>query len=102
MANLGLKFEEEMYWMTLSSRLVGKQSRISDSFMEKETPGFGTLDFRLGFEPFKGFSIGAAVLNIFDKTYYEHLNFSYKNSNTLSGKIYEPGRNFTTYLKYKF
>jgi len=102
MANLGMKFEEKHYWMSLNSRLVGKQARVSDSFMEQETPGFGTLDFRLGLEPFKGFTIGAAVLNIFDKTYYEHLNFSYKNSNTLSGKIYEPGRNFTTYLKYKF
>ncbi len=102
MANLGMKFEEKYYWLSLNSRLVGKQSRVSDSFMEQETPGFGTLDFRIGLEPFKGFTIGAAVLNIFDKIYYEHLNFSYKNSNTLSGKIYEPGRNFTTYLKYKF
>jgi len=102
MTNLGMKFQEKYYWMSLNSRLIGKQSRVSDSFMEQETPGFGTLDFRLGLEPFKGFTIGAAVLNIFDKTYYEHLNFSYKNSNTLSGKIYEPGRNFTTYLKYKF
>ena len=70
--------------------------------MEQETPGFGTLDLRVGFEPYKGLSIGAALLNIFDKTYYEHLNFSYSNSNILSGKIYEPGRNFTTYIKYKF
>ena len=70
--------------------------------MEEETSGFGTLDFRVGFNPIKGVSIGAAVLNIFDKTYYEHLNYSYTNSNTLSGRINEPGRNFTTYIKYKF
>jgi len=102
MANLGAKYEAENYWFALSSRLVARQDRISPSFMEEETPGFGTLDFRAGIEPLNGFSIGFAVLNILDKTYYEHLNFSYQNSNTLSGKIYEPGRNFTTYLKYKF
>ena len=102
MANLGAKFEDDNYWFALSSRLVAKQAKIAPSFMEEETPGFGTLDFRAGLEPFKGFSIGFAVLNIFDKTYYEHLNFSYSNSNILSGKIYEPGRNFTTYCKYQF
>ena len=102
MASLGVKFEEDNYWIALNSRLVAKQNRVSNSFMEQESEGFGTLDFRVGFNPFNGFSIGAAVLNVFDKTYYEHLNFSYKNSNTLSGKIYEPGRNFTTYLKYQF
>lgn len=102
MAFLGAKFENDKFWIALNSRLVAKQSRVSTSFEEQETPGFGTLDLRAGFEPFDGFSIGAAVLNIFDKTYYEHLNFSFSNSNTLSGKIYEPGRNFTTYIKYKF
>ncbi|GGK56453.1 MULTISPECIES: TonB-dependent receptor domain-containing protein [Flavobacteriaceae] len=102
MANLRVKYEVDNYWFTLNSRLVARQDRISSTFMEEETPGFGTLDFRAGYTPFKGVSIGVAVLNMFDKNYYEHLNFSYKNSNTLSGRIYEPGRNFTTYLKYQF
>jgi len=102
MTVLGLEFEKENYWMTLNTRLVASQNKISISFMEEKTPGFGTFDFRAGFEPFDNFSIGGAVLNIFDTTYYEHLNFSYANSNTLAGKIYEPGRNFTTYIKYKF
>jgi len=102
MANLGVKFEEDKYWIALSSRVVARQDRVSASFMEEESPGFGTLDLRVGFEPYKGLSMGAALLNIFDKTYFEHLNFSYSNSNTLSGKIYESGRNFTTYVKYEF
>jgi len=102
MANLGLKFEENKFWIALNSRLVAEQNRISASFMEEKTPGFGTLDLRAGVIPFPNFSIGFAVLNIFDKAYYEHLNYSYQNSNTSSGHIYETGRNFTTYLKYKF
>ncbi|MGV8945217.1 MAG: TonB-dependent receptor domain-containing protein [Lutibacter sp.] len=102
MANLGAKFEGNKFWIALNSRLVAKQSRISASFMEEETPGFGTLDLRAGVTPFPNFSIGFAVLNIFDKAYYEHLNYSYQNSNTSSGHIYETGRNFTTYIKYKF
>ncbi|MFK5891341.1 MAG: TonB-dependent receptor [Flavobacteriaceae bacterium] len=102
MTNLGVKYEREKLWVALSSRLIAKQNRISTSFMEEKSPGFGTVDIRTGFEPYKGLSIGAALLNVFDKTYYEHLNFSYSNSNILSGKIFEPGRNFTTYIKYNF
>jgi len=60
------------------------------------------LDLRAGITAFTNFSIGFAVLNIFDKAYYEHLNYSYQNSNTSAGRIYETGRNFTTYLKYQF
>ena len=102
MAILGLKFEERNYFFALSSRLVTKQDRISTSFMEQESPSFTTVDFRAGYEPVSGLSIGAALLNIFDVAYYEHLNYSYKNSNVLSGKIYEPGRNFTLFVKYSF
>ena len=102
MAILGLKFEENNYFFALKSRIVAAQNRIATSFMETETPGFSTLDFSVGYEPVAGLSIGGAVLNIFDTAYYEHLNFSYTNSNTLSGRIYEPGRNFTAYIKYSF
>jgi iron complex outermembrane receptor protein len=102
MTVLGLQFDGNKYFLALKSRIVAEQNRVSSSFMEQESPGFATLDFRAGYEPVVGLSIGAAVLNIFDTTYYEHLNFSYKNSNSLAGKIYEPGRNFTVYIKYKF
>lgn len=102
MTILGLKFEERNYFFALSSRLVAKQDRISTTFMEQASPSFTTVDFRVGYEPVKGVSIGAAVLNIFDEAYYEHLNYSYKNSSLLSGKIYEPGRNFTAFVKYSF
>jgi iron complex outermembrane receptor protein len=102
MALLGAKYEKSNYWFAINTRLVAKQNRVSSSFMETETPGFGTMDLRAGFEPIHNLTVGFAALNIFDKAYYEHLNYSYKASNTLSGKILEPGRNFTTYIKYKF
>lgn len=102
MAVLGLEFEQKNYFLALKSRIVAEQNRTAESFKEVASPGFTTLDFRVGYEPVLGLSVGAAVLNILDTTYYEHLNFSYKNSNSLSGEIYEPGRNFTVYIKYRF
>lgn len=101
-AHAALKYEKAKYWLNLNSRFVAAQNRISESFMETKSSDFATLDFSVGVMPFHNLTLGAAVLNIFDTAYYEHLNFSYKNSNLLSGRIYEPGRNFTVKLNYKF
>jgi len=101
-AHLGLKFEKEKYWINFKSRLVGEQTRIAESFKEEETPGFTTFDLSIGFKPIKGFTVGGSILNIFDKAYYEHLNYSYINSNLHNGRIFEPGRNYTIYLNYNF
>lgn len=101
-ANISGKYEWTKFWLSFDTRLVAKQNRISNSFDETKTPGFGVLNFRCGFIPSSNFSIGFAALNVFNKSYYEHLNYSYKNSNLNSGRIFEPGRNFTTYIKYSF
>ena len=100
--HLSLNYDKKNYWFNFKSRWVAEQNRISESFRETVTPGFVTFDLSAGVKPFKGFSVGAAVLNIFDTAYYEHLNFSYRNSDLLGGRIYEPGRNFTLYINYNF
>ncbi|PCI32383.1 MAG: TonB-dependent receptor [Flavobacteriaceae bacterium] len=101
-AHLLTKYDSGNFWCSATARLVAGQDRIAVTFDEKTSPGFGTLDVRAGLQPFKNITVGVAVLNVFDKTYYEHLNYSYSNSNISSGKIYEAGRNFTTFLKYRF
>lgn len=101
-AHLGLNYDKEKYWFNFNSRFVDNQDRVAESFMEEETPGFVTFDISAGYKPLKNLTIGGAVLNIFDKAYYEHLNYSYQNSNILNGRIYEPGRNFTLYINYNF
>ena len=101
-AHANLNYEKDNYWFNLQSRFVAAQYRISDSFMEMPSNDFATFDFSVGFEPIQNLVLGASVLNIFDTAYYEHLNFSYTNSNLLSGRIFEPGRNFTFRASYKF
>jgi iron complex outermembrane receptor protein len=100
--HLGFRWDKSRYWVNLNSRLVAEQTRVAESFGEVPSSGFATFDLSAGFRPFKGFSIGGAVLNIFDTAYFEHLNFSYRNSDILQGRIYEPGRNFTLYVNYTF
>lgn len=101
-SHLSLNFDKDKYWLNFNTRLVAEQDRIAESFGETVTPGFATFDLSGGFKPFADFTVGAAILNIFDTAYYEHLNFAYRNSDTNAGRIYEPGRNFTIYINYNF
>lgn len=104
-AHLGLKFEQEKYWVDLRTEFVGEQDQLAASFGESvPTPGYNTIDLRLGVEPYKGLKLGAAALNIFDTAYYDHLNFTFKNTvdNVVGERIYETGRSFSIFAKYSF
>ncbi len=97
-----LKWEKDKYWIDFRSRLVANQPRFSVTFDESETPGYILLDLRTGIKPLKNLTIGVSAVNLLDKVYYNHLNFSYKNSDLDGEKIFEPGRSFSAYAKYKF
>ncbi len=100
---LGLGFEKQIYWASLDYTITSKQDNIALSFGEQETAGYETLDLRLGAKPFKDLSIGIAVLNVFDETYNNHLNFSFKNQADFeSVAINDPGRNFSLFVQYGF
>jgi len=102
-SHIVLKYETEKYWADFRTELVASQKDYAPSFNETETPGHTTFDLRLGYKPTKHLTIGGAILNIADETYYNHLNFSFKNADELTGeRIYEPGRSFSMYIKYKF
>lgn len=100
--NLSVKYNAKYFWSEIKGRYSAKQDRVAKSFGEKESEAFEVIDFKVGAELIKGLNIGVAVMNIFDKAYYEHLNRSYKNSDANKGPIYEPGRNFSFYVKYRF
>lgn len=91
------------YWANIQFNLTSEQENIAPSFGETTTNGYQTVDLRLGFNPFKNTSLGFAVLNVFDKSYHNHLNFSFANqSNFGVTPITEPGRNMTAFLQYNF
>jgi iron complex outermembrane receptor protein len=102
-AHFEIKYEKNNYWIDLRSEIVSKQFDYAPSFLETETPGHSTIDLRIGWKPYKGLSIGAAALNITDQAYYNHLNFGFVNADENNGRrIFEPGRSFSTFIKYKF
>lgn len=61
------------------------------------------MDMKFGIKPLKNITLGAAVLNTFDTTYNNHLNFSFTNQADFSRvPITDPGRNITAFLQYQF
>lgn len=100
---LGLGFEKKKFWASLDYTITSKQDEIALSFREQETAGYETMDLRFGIKPVKKLNIGFAVLNLFDKTYNNHLNFSFANQDNFGRvPINDPGRNFSAFVQYAF
>lgn len=98
-----LGFKKDKFWMNTTYTVVSSQNNIAESFGETYTKGYETLDFKVGVKPFKNVTLGLAAINIFDRTYNDHLNFSFRNQGNLGNvPINEPGRNITAFLQYKF
>jgi iron complex outermembrane receptor protein len=88
-------------WMEVNGRIVDKQSRYSETFLETETKGFAIFNLLSGYEPFEFLEAVIGVKNIFNKNYYEHLNRRYRNMRT-SDILYEPGRNITAQIRIHY
>ena len=102
-ASLSAGFDNKKYWANVEWTLKTTQDNISNSFGEQETAGYGLLDLRAGIKAFSNLSIGVAVLNVFDKTYHDHLNFSFNNQIGYTAiPINDPGRNLSAFVQFKF
>ena len=99
--NTFLAYKTDKINTRVHARMAADQKRVSTTFNESETPGFTVLDFYFTYSPWKFMDINAAVTNIFDLNYVEHLSRSYKAMDTQS-LYYEPGRSFNLGVRVKF
>tara|TARA_R110002051_G_scaffold48308_2_gene95346 strand:+ start:100514 stop:102811 length:2298 start_codon:yes stop_codon:yes gene_type:complete len=98
-----LGYEQEKFWINANYTITSRQEDIAPSFGEQVTPGYEVMDLRLGIVPFKNVTLGVAALNVFDKTYNNHLNFAFNNQADFGTvPINDPGRNFTAFAQFKF
>ncbi len=72
-----------------SMRAAMKHFNVSETFAEKETPGFAVIDAKITYHYNKMLVLNAGVNNIFDHAYYEHLTRNIIGSKRM---FYEPGR----------
>lgn len=102
-SNFTLGMDKDKYWFNVRVNMTSKQDHISRSFGETQTDGYETMDIRLGYRPYKGITLGVAALNVFDRAYNNHLNFSFNNQADFGRvPINDPGRNLTAFLQYRF
>jgi iron complex outermembrane receptor protein len=73
----------------LSFRAVAAQRHTSSAFYESETPGFFVTNFSVRYKISRNTELNTGVTNIFDRSYYEHLNRRIIGTQT---NLYEPGR----------
>lgn len=84
----------------LNLRHAFEQNRIAQSYGETKTPAFNLLDLKTSYAISKQFSASAAMHNLLDEAYYEHLSRSVRSVE--SRPIYSPGRSFYLSLSYHF
>ncbi len=83
----------------LKVRAVAAQHHVSVASYEPESPGFVVAGASFSYLFNRYFTVTGGVNNIFDRTYYEHLNRNIIGSNM---NLYEPGRSFYINLFFKF
>lgn len=96
-------YEREIVWAKVRYTATARQERISSAFGESPTDGYSLLDVEAGVKPLENLTIGASVLNLTNRLYHNHLNFSFSNLAGFGKEfIPEPGRNFTVFVSFKF
>lgn len=95
-----LRYDTGKYSLEIESVLTGKQSHVDTSLDEEPTPGYGIINLR-GSAHIKNLVVHAALNNLFDRAYFEHL--SYQRDPFSSGtRVYEPGRNVYINLSFRY
>ena len=99
--NTSLSYTLPNFKAQLNARIASAQNRVSTVFNETTTPGFSVFNFYLSYKPKKFLEMNAAVTNILNVNYVEHLSRPYKNMDKAS-LYYEPGRSFNIGIKLNF
>lgn len=99
--NTGLSYTLSNFKAQLNARIASAQNRVSTVFDETTTPGFSVFNVYLSYRPMKFMEINAAVTNILNANYVEHLSRPYKNMDKAS-LYYEPGRSFNVGIRFNF
>ncbi len=97
--NIGLNYDDGVFYGAINTRLVAKQDRIHPGYGNvialdsTPTAGFVTASLQLGYTPHPLVKFQFGIDNLFDKQYAEHLNRSAASAaGPAVRKLVEPGR----------
>ncbi len=93
MGTLSLRYTKGSYRLQTEAVWAAKQNKINEAYGESTTPSYAVFNLRLSAKLLKFLTVDTGVENIFDRNYYEHLDWL---------KIPRPGRNFYLSVKTEF
>ncbi len=80
-------------------RWVAAQKAISVSYGEQTSKSFQVINIKINYKFSSNLTVWGGVNNVFNKTYFEHLN---RNIIGSSAPLYEPGRNYFVNFIFNF
>lgn len=99
-ARLSLRFDDGRWFAEVEEVASRRQDRVDSALGETPTPGWAVANLRAGLR-WRNFTTSLALLNLFDRTYREHL--SYQRDPFRSGiPLTAPGRSAWLTLGYRF
>jgi iron complex outermembrane recepter protein len=98
-SRLYVRYDSGHIYGEVEGIITGAQNRVDADLLEPATPGWQILNLRLG-TTFHDFRIQAAVDNVFDRLYSEHLANARDPFRT-GALVYEPGRRFIITAIYR-
>lgn len=90
-----IRYNHNHYFVQVENEMSGTQNQIDASFGEYKTPSFSVFNIRSNYHfnlQQHDMSIGLGVENVFNKAYFEHLDW---------GRFLRPGRNVYASLTFK-
>jgi iron complex outermembrane receptor protein len=97
---LGLRYDSGRIMGEVEGVFAGEQSRIDTDLREANTPGYGLLNLKAGFN-FRGYTLRVGLDNVFDKHYFEYLSYQ-RDPFRSNLRVMEPGRNIYVSLSFSY
>jgi iron complex outermembrane receptor protein len=98
-SRLLVRYDSGRFFAEGEGVITGAQNRVDTDLLEGATPGWQILNLRLG-ATLGGLRIQAALDNVFDRLYTEHLANARDPFRT-GARVYEPGRRFIATVIYR-
>ena len=97
---ISLRYDRAALFMEARGVFAATQERVDADLKEAPTPGYGTMDLRVGAQ-LKQLRLTIALDNVFDRLYVQHNSFQ-RDPYRTGVRVPEPGRNLYASVSYRF
>jgi len=97
---VSLRYDRSVVFFEVRGAFAATQERVDADLKESPTPGYGTMDLRIGTR-FRQLRLTIALDNVFDRLYLNYNSYQ-RDPYRTGARVPEPGRNLYASLGYRF